>query len=39
MSQDRAETEHSLLTEGRTTPLSAKTATGVLRYSLGKWSG
>ena len=32
MSQDRAETERILLlTEGRTTPLSAKTAPGVLR--------
>ena len=40
MSQDRAETERILLlTEGRTTPLSAKTATGVLRYSLGQVVG
>ncbi len=40
MSQGRAETERILLlTEGRTTPLSAKTATGVLRYSLGQVVG
>ncbi len=40
MSQGRAETERILLlTEGRTTRLSAKTATGVLRYSLGQVVG
>ena len=40
MSQGRAETERILLlTEGRTTPLSAKTATGVLRYSFGQVVG
>jgi len=40
MSQGRSESERILLlTEGRTTPLSAKTATGVLRYSLGQVVG
>ena len=40
MSQGRAETERILLlTEGHTTPLSAKTASGVLRYSLGQVVG
>ncbi|MBO61141.1 MAG: hypothetical protein CMO63_04095 [Verrucomicrobiales bacterium] len=40
MSQDHAETKRILLlTEGRSTPLSAKTATGVLRYSLGQVVG
>ena len=40
MSQGRAETERILLlTEGCTTRLSAKTATGVLRYSLGQVVG
>ena len=40
MSQGRAETERILLlTEGRTTPLSAKPPPGCCAIRLAKWSG